>query len=642
MASTKIRLLNPETGNVGEVDADRVPEAISAGAQLVDEIELYNPETGGVGKVSPEQARDALAAGALPVGSRAHTVATTGKLESGARGLAQGVTMGWFDELQAGLRAPFSDRTYEQIRDEYRADDKIAEEANPWTFKGAEIGGGIGSALIPGLGIAKAAKGATAAMTLGREALLGAKLGAVAGAGYSEKDSLPEVASDAISGGISGGALGAGFNVAGKALGAVAKPIATQLRQSFDPTVQRMLALGAKSRDLLGIRGSKVEEAVETANRLGLFKPEQGSLPPNLNELVTRMEGMRAGAADGMSEIFTKVKGMRIGVDDVIDEGLTAKLDDIMRNAPPDERAKLASTISEVMDDVIKSEGDLAKLWQVKKNTGRWVGPDWERAANRLPSESEAYQAINQTLGSKLEQVTENIATSTNNSTLRELNQQYGAMATLQDMARKQEAAGLWQASAGGFRVRDWVTGLGASAVGGPVAGFVGAAASKAYGSTPGRLLRAQIGEKLHIGQQQQAAAAGAIPRSLSGLKQWLVGKEQLVDQFAPGLRPELQRILQSPEARAEVELRAIMPMFQQFMAPSPYQSEFNGKVSAPQDRLAITNQLQEMKLKPSELALRLSMLNKDGTIPPEVYAPPEQYGDQLETFASRLMAMGY
>lgn len=642
MATSKIRLLNPETGNVGEIDADRVPEAINAGAQLVDDIELYNPETGGTGKIRPEMARDALAAGALPIGSRAHAIATTGKLESGARGLAQGATMGFFDELQAAVRSPFSDRTYEELRDEYRESDKIAEEANPVTYKGTEFGGGIGTAFIPGLGIAKAAKGASTAMTLGREIALGTKLGAISGAGYSEKDTLPELAEDTIRGGVAGGALGAGFNVAGKALGAVAKPAINQLRQSLDPTVQRMLALGAKARDLTGVRGGRVESAVEKANQLGLFKADEGMLPPNLNELVTRMESMRSSAADGMSEIFSKVKGQRIGIDDVIDEGLTSRLDDLMRNAPPDERAKLANTISEVMDDVIKSEGDLGKLWQVKKNTGRWVGPDWERAANRLPSESEAYQAINQALGSKLEQVTENIATSTNNQTLRQLNEQYGAMATLQDMARKQEAAGMWQASAGGFRVRDWVTGLGASAVGGPIAGFAGAAASKAYGSTPGRLLRAQIGEKLHIGQQQQAAAAGAIPRSLSGFKQWLIGKEQLIDQFAPGLRPELQRILQSPEGRAEVELRAIMPMFQQFMAPSPYQSEFNGKVSAPQDRLTITNQLQEMKLKPSELALRLSMLNKDGTIPSEVYAPPEEYGDELESFANRLMTMGY
>lgn len=642
MATSKIRLLNPETGNVGEIDADRVPEAISMGAQLVDEIELYNPETGGVGRVKPEMAKDAFAAGALPVGSRAHTIATTGKVESGARGLAQGATLGFFDEIQAGVRAPFSDQTYAQLRDEYRQGDKIAEEANPWTYKGAEFGGGIGTAFVPGLGIAKAAKGATAAMTLGKEALLGAKLGAAAGAGYSQKETLPELAEDTIHGGITGGALGAGFNVAGKALSATAKPALNQLRQSFDPTVQRMLALGAKARDLTGIRGGRVEDAVEKANQLGLFKAEEGMLPPNLTELVTRMESMRASAADGMSDVFSKVKGQRVGVDDVIDEGLTARLDDIMRNAPPDERTKLASTISEVMDDVIKSEGDLGKLWQVKKNTGRWVGPDWERAANRLPSESEAYQAINQTLGTKLEQVTENIAASTNNQNLRQLNEQYGAMATLQDMARKQEAAGMWQASAGGFRVRDWVTGLGASAVGGPIAGFAGAAASKAYGSTPGRLLRAQIGEKLHIGQQQQAAMGGAIPRTVSGLKQWLVGKEAMLDQYAPGLMPHLQQVLQSPEARAEVELRAIMPMFQQFLVPSPYQSEFNGKISATQDRLSITSQLQEMKLKPSELAIRLSMLNKDGTIPPEVYAPAEQYGDELESFASRLMAMGY
>jgi len=130
-------------------------------------------------------------------------------LESGARGLLQGATLGFADEIAGGIESLFTDKTYEQARDESRKNFATAQEANPLTYGAGELGGGIGTMLIPGLGAAKLAKGATMGAKLAAGAKAGAKLGGLYAAGSSVEDSAAGVAGDTLKGAAGGAVLSA-------------------------------------------------------------------------------------------------------------------------------------------------------------------------------------------------------------------------------------------------------------------------------------------------------------------------------------------------------------------------------------------------------------------------------------------------
>jgi len=122
-------------------------------------------------------------------------------LESALRGGAQGLTMGMSDEATARLESIIKGVPYEQALRESRQAYKQAQEANPLTYTGSEFAGGVLPFLIPGAGEVAAGK------TLLQGALRGAGLGAVGGLGYSEAETLPELAKDIATGGVLGGAL---------------------------------------------------------------------------------------------------------------------------------------------------------------------------------------------------------------------------------------------------------------------------------------------------------------------------------------------------------------------------------------------------------------------------------------------------
>ena len=134
-----------------------------------------------------------------------------GFLESGARGLAQGLTFGLVDEATGAIESAFTDKTYEQARDESRANYNEAKEANPLTYGASELGGAIGSAFIPGMGALNAGRGARLAEVAGKAALQGG----LSGYGNSTAEDTEGLLKDTAKGAVIGGGLGAaGYGVA--------------------------------------------------------------------------------------------------------------------------------------------------------------------------------------------------------------------------------------------------------------------------------------------------------------------------------------------------------------------------------------------------------------------------------------------
>lgn len=156
--------------------------------------------------------------------------------ESGMRGLAQGVSMGYADELTGGAEALWEaakgdPRTfgelYKQFRDESRKNYDAAKEANPKTYMAGQVGGAVGTSLIPGVGLAKGAGLLASAGKLGA-------LGAAEGLGASEADLLE----GDIAGAARDTAIGAGVGAAAGAALPAAKKGLQFLAES--PTLARV------------------------------------------------------------------------------------------------------------------------------------------------------------------------------------------------------------------------------------------------------------------------------------------------------------------------------------------------------------------------------------------------------------------
>lgn len=209
-------------------------------------------------------------------------------IESGIRGLAQGASLGFADEITGGFEAlgdvALGDKTlsdfgdvYAQRRDESRALYDEAKAANPKTYMGAEIGGGIATAFVPGLGALNAAKGAQIGTVMGK----GALQGALTGLGGSSADDVKEMAADTAMGGTLG-AIGGGLGYsAGKAIGGVTDTLA-------DSKVGQYLL--SKYKGLSGSAANKLDEIAEVqgARALGLERGTQKKLGQDATRAVGR------------------------------------------------------------------------------------------------------------------------------------------------------------------------------------------------------------------------------------------------------------------------------------------------------------------------------------------------------------------
>ncbi len=116
------------------------------------------------------------------------------KTESAVRGFAQGASLGFADEISGAAESLFSDKTYEQARNESRANFDAARKANPGSYTAGEVGGSIATAAIP--------LGGTA--TLAKAVQTGARIGAINAYGQSEADNAKDAIRDVAVGSVMG------------------------------------------------------------------------------------------------------------------------------------------------------------------------------------------------------------------------------------------------------------------------------------------------------------------------------------------------------------------------------------------------------------------------------------------------------
>jgi len=132
-------------------------------------------------------------------------------LEVAARGAAQGITLGFSDEITGAVESVMTEKSYQQARDESREANRAAKEANPALFTASEVTGGLVGGVAALATLPASAPTAAAIAT-------GSGLGAIAGAGYSKSELGIETVKDAAGGAALALAGDFAFRGAGKAL----------------------------------------------------------------------------------------------------------------------------------------------------------------------------------------------------------------------------------------------------------------------------------------------------------------------------------------------------------------------------------------------------------------------------------------
>lgn len=183
-----------------------------------------------------------------------------GAIGAGVRALGQGLTLGHYDELQAGLEGGINaitggriGRPHSQALEQGRAQDAALQADNPLTSLALNATGGLATP-IPGAGPARA--GASALQRMVRSApargtVAGGIAGGVTGAGEAENSG--DIVAKALMGAGFGGAVGGGFG-AGVMLGVPAfRAIGSALNLTNPETAAERLALRALDRGQPGL-----------------------------------------------------------------------------------------------------------------------------------------------------------------------------------------------------------------------------------------------------------------------------------------------------------------------------------------------------------------------------------------------------
>lgn len=220
------------------------------------------------------------------------------------RAIADGITLGYSDEIAAGLTSLFTGQDREEVFARENQRTKEFREENPLTTLGANIAG----AVLPASAISKGIAALTTGVgRLGRAAAQtgGATVeGAVAGAGTADPGNRGE---GAVLGGIAGGALGAAGQGVSNVAGRVAEPLLAKVPAIRDRIADQYLERFAGTDQKLADVPAAMRELGDQATPM--------DVSPGLNQLgrvITTKPGPTQDAAIDLLDARRAVQGDRI------------------------------------------------------------------------------------------------------------------------------------------------------------------------------------------------------------------------------------------------------------------------------------------------------------------------------------------
>ena len=239
------------------------------------------------------------------------------------RSIAQGVTLGFADELEAAIRNPLSalgsalglseGQDYKERLDIVRKKLESYRTENPLEAMAYEMGGAVlpavaGGVLTAGTGTAAvgASTAARLAPTLARAAKVGAVEGGIAGFGAGE-GGFTERAKTAATGAALGGTLGAAVPVAGQKVGQVGRRAMDALGVGGEKRAQtfsQRKMLEALERE--GMTPRDAMRRLDEARRLGVEDITPTDLGENLRGAAWRAQATPSAGRQGVLEQFAE------------------------------------------------------------------------------------------------------------------------------------------------------------------------------------------------------------------------------------------------------------------------------------------------------------------------------------------------
>ena len=261
------------------------------------------------------------------------------------RMVLQGATLGWADEIIAGISAPFSDQTYDELVTSKRDKLKDIKRDFPYQSMGYEMGGALGAGLLA----APFTGGGSLAPTIARTALMGGVGAATYGAGTGEgvKDKVTSAITDAPIGMV----LNPAIQQTLKGVGYVSKPLIDKITRKFS-----------------GDLGKNVEN--EVLNVIKTLDPSRTMTKEELiDEVSRRISGgeiigdMSEATAQKLRAIFAKNTS---GGKNIISEILDKRATDLRRSAT----TEMTSTLREgdMTNNVVKAINAKLKNLEIEES----------------------------------------------------------------------------------------------------------------------------------------------------------------------------------------------------------------------------------------------------------------------------------
>lgn len=263
------------------------------------------------------------------------------EVESGLAGALDSGTFGFADEGYGALKAApdfaknmLGDetadykKTYTDSRQKLRDYLKKSEEANPKSYLAGNVIGGVGTAFVPGMGVAR---GASLANMAGKAALLGG----LQGLGGSESNSISGDLGNAAKGAAFGGVVGGAVGGAGK------------MMSRFTPTeVAKKMG-----RTFLGAPEEATERYMSNPEAVNNALPRRELTQQMLNSIDNAQDRVVSGSK--ASRELLDNEGVKFSGDDVVDI-LKRRKDDLVKRLEGihDDPERLAAI--KALDDRIK------------------------------------------------------------------------------------------------------------------------------------------------------------------------------------------------------------------------------------------------------------------------------------------------
>lgn len=307
----------------------------------------------------------------------------TTRIGSALTGLGQGLTLGWGDELAAGLaatvKAPFSDQSWRDLYNEQlgveRGNLQAARQEHPIITTIGEVGGAVGT------GAGLASKGATLLGratsipgAIGMGAAEGGAYGAVHGAGSAEEGERLE---GALKGGATGAAVGGAVGGISGAIASRGRPPAPGLEELKG---QANAAYRAAEQAGVVLNPQKYTNVVDDIAKTVAKEGIDPTLHPRAVAALKRLQDVDGPItfeqAETLRRVVKNAASSQMADERRIARIMTEKLDDFIANLGQ------GDIISGNAKDASEAIRTARSLWS-RMSKGEQIESLFERAANR-------------------------------------------------------------------------------------------------------------------------------------------------------------------------------------------------------------------------------------------------------------------